>query len=132
MSKKDRFPKGAIKDFLQSFVHKASHMYLEQLAVNNGNEQNFQFKSETMNNGLPGPSTTDTITGGKTLELSEYDKVRKSHKAITDGTEIKINARSLSSELCCPICLDLLKNTMTTKVGRLSIIILKMKNCAFK
>jgi hypothetical protein len=26
-------------------------------------------------NGITGPSTTETITGGKTLELSEYDKV---------------------------------------------------------
>jgi hypothetical protein len=26
-------------------------------------------------NGIAGPSSTDTITGGKTLELSEYDKV---------------------------------------------------------
>lgn len=27
-----------------------------------------------MNNGL-GPSPTETVTGGKTLELSKYDKV---------------------------------------------------------
>lgn len=26
-------------------------------------------------NGLPGPSTTDTVTGGKTLDLSDYDMV---------------------------------------------------------
>lgn len=68
-----------------------------------------------MNNGLPGPSTTDTITGGKTLELSSYDNVRKPHKVITDGTRIKMTTRTLSTELCCPICLDLLTSTMTTK-----------------
>ncbi|KAI1732349.1 zinc finger, c3HC4 type (RING finger) domain-containing protein [Ditylenchus destructor] len=68
-----------------------------------------------MNNGLPGPSTTETITGGKTLELSEYDKIRTPHKAIMDGTRIRMNNRTLSTELCCPICLDLLTGTMTTK-----------------
>lgn len=70
-----------------------------------------------MNNGLPGPSTTDTITGGKTLELSDYDNIRKPHKVITDGTRIKMTTRTLSTELCCPICLDLLTSTMTTKVS---------------
>ena len=28
-----------------------------------------------MNNGLPGTFPTETVTGGKTLELSKYDKV---------------------------------------------------------
>ncbi|KAL3089176.1 hypothetical protein niasHT_021120 [Heterodera trifolii] len=68
-----------------------------------------------MNNGLPGPNTTDTITGGKTLELSKYDKVRRPHKMIGDDTKIKVTVRTLSTELCCPICLDLLTCTMTTK-----------------
>lgn len=68
-----------------------------------------------MNNGLPGPNLTETVTGGKTLELSKYDKVRRPHKAITDDTKIKVTARTLSAELCCPICLDLLTCTMTTK-----------------
>lgn len=35
-------------------------------------------------------------------------------EAIMDGTEIAVS-RSLHSELMCPICLDMLKNTMTTK-----------------
>ncbi|VDN38758.1 unnamed protein product, partial [Gongylonema pulchrum] len=96
-----------------------------------------------MNNG----SAPDTITGGKTLELTSYDRVyglaflshfiyalyfelisgpkpssefamfqhRRPHKAVTDSTEIRISTRMLSSELCCPICLDLLTTTMTTK-----------------
>ncbi|KAF7637151.1 RING-type domain-containing protein [Meloidogyne graminicola] len=67
-----------------------------------------------MNNGL-GPSPTETVTGGKTLELSKYDKVRRPHKLITDETKIKVTSRTLSAELCCPICLDLLTFTMTTK-----------------
>jgi hypothetical protein len=63
-----------------------------------------------------GPTTTDTITGGKTLELSEYDKVRRPHPAVTDEDMIiKIGVRTLATELSCPICLDLLNVTMTTK-----------------
>lgn len=80
------------------------------------------------NNGIPGPNPTETVTGGKTLDLSKYDKVfnfifaissinqvRRPHKLITDDTKIKITSRTLSAELCCPICLDLLTCTMTTK-----------------
>ncbi|XP_075473033.1 E3 ubiquitin-protein ligase RING2 isoform X3 [Ascaphus truei] len=37
------------------------------------------------------------------------------NEAITDGLEIVVSPRSLHSELMCPICLDMLKNTMTTK-----------------
>lgn len=65
-----------------------------------------------MNNGNSAP---DTVTGGKTLELSDYDVQRRPHKAITDSSEIRISTRLLSAELCCPICLDLLTTTMTTK-----------------
>ena len=36
-------------------------------------------------------------------------------EAIMDGTKIAVSPRSLHSELMCPICLDMLKNTMTTK-----------------
>lgn len=36
-------------------------------------------------------------------------------EAITDNTEIAVSPRSLHSELMCPICLDMLKKTMTTK-----------------
>ncbi|KHN87022.1 E3 ubiquitin-protein ligase RING2 [Toxocara canis] len=65
-----------------------------------------------MNNGNSAP---DTAAGGKTLELTEYDMQRRPHKAITDSSEIRISTRLLSAELCCPICLDLLTTTMTTK-----------------
>ncbi|KAI6202170.1 RING-type domain-containing protein [Aphelenchoides besseyi] len=66
-----------------------------------------------MNNGA---STSDTITGGKTLELTEYDRHRKPHTVINDGTLVPIGARTLSSEICCPICLDLFTTTMGTKI----------------
>ena len=48
-------------------------------------------------------------------ELSMYELQRTPHEAIVDSTEIAVSPRSLHSELMCPICLDLLKKTMTTK-----------------
>ncbi|CAJ0936688.1 unnamed protein product, partial [Ranitomeya imitator] len=51
----------------------------------------------------------------KTWELSLYELQRTPQEAITDGLEIVVSPRSLHSELMCPICLDMLKNTMTTK-----------------
>lgn len=51
----------------------------------------------------------------KTWELSLYELHRTPHEAITDATEIAVSPRSLHSELMCPICLDMLKKTMTTK-----------------
>ena len=47
--------------------------------------------------------------------LSDYDRQRKPHLIITDNTVIAVTPRSLHSELMCPICLDMLKNTRTTK-----------------
>ncbi|KAL0274155.1 UNVERIFIED_CONTAM: hypothetical protein PYX00_006646 [Menopon gallinae] len=51
----------------------------------------------------------------KTWELSLYELQRTPQEAITDQTEIAVSPRSLHSELMCPICLDMLKKTMTTK-----------------
>lgn len=51
----------------------------------------------------------------KTWELSLYELHRTPWEPITDNTEIAVSPRSLHSELMCPICLDMLKNTMTTK-----------------
>lgn len=51
----------------------------------------------------------------KTWDLSLYELNREPQKAITDNTEIAVSPRSLHSELMCPICLDMLKKTMTTK-----------------
>ncbi|CAK6443050.1 unnamed protein product [Pipistrellus nathusii] len=48
-------------------------------------------------------------------ELSLYELQRIPQEAITDGLETVVSPRSLHSELMCPICLDMLKNTMTTK-----------------
>lgn len=44
-----------------------------------------------------------------------YELHRTPQEAITDDTEIAVSPRSLHSELMCPICLDMLKNTYTTK-----------------
>ncbi|XP_059611398.1 E3 ubiquitin-protein ligase RING1 [Phlebotomus argentipes] len=51
----------------------------------------------------------------KTWDLSLYEIHRSPQEAITDNTEIAVSPRSLHSELMCPICLDMLKKTMTTK-----------------
>ncbi|XP_028819798.1 E3 ubiquitin-protein ligase RING2-A-like isoform X2 [Denticeps clupeoides] len=51
----------------------------------------------------------------KTWELSLYELHRTPQEAIMDSTEIAVSPRSLHSELMCPICLDMLKKTMTTK-----------------
>lgn len=51
----------------------------------------------------------------KAWGLSPYEMHRTPQEAITDNTEIAVSPRSLHNELMCPICLDMLKNTMTTK-----------------
>ena len=51
----------------------------------------------------------------KTWELSLYELHRTPQETITDNTEIAVSPKSLHNELMCPICLDMLKNTMTTK-----------------
>ncbi|KAF2362958.1 RAWUL domain [Trinorchestia longiramus] len=58
---------------------------------------------------------TSSSTVNKQWELSLYELHRTPQEAITDHTEIAVSPRSLHSELMCPICLDMLKNTMTTK-----------------
>uniref|UniRef100_A0A8C0C9G0 E3 ubiquitin-protein ligase RING1 n=1 Tax=Balaenoptera musculus TaxID=9771 RepID=A0A8C0C9G0_BALMU len=51
----------------------------------------------------------------KRWELSLYELHRTPQMSIMDGTETAVSPRSLHSEVMCPICLDTLKNTMTTK-----------------
>jgi len=58
-------------------------------------------------------TSTDPIE--RSWDLSLYELHRTPQEAITDETEIAVSARSLQSELTCPICLDMLTNTMTTK-----------------
>ncbi|KAH6919595.1 hypothetical protein HPB50_029416 [Hyalomma asiaticum] len=60
-------------------------------------------------------SSSDTQATNRTWELSLYEMNRTPQDVITDSTEIAVSPRSLHSELMCPICLDMLKNTMTTK-----------------
>ena len=60
-------------------------------------------------------ASTEQIGLNKTWELSLYELHRVPQDAITDSTEIAVSPRSLHSELMCPICLDMLKKTMTTK-----------------
>lgn len=51
----------------------------------------------------------------KSWDLSLYELHRTPQEAITDSTEIAVSPKSLQSELTCPICLDMLTTTMTTK-----------------
>lgn len=57
----------------------------------------------------------DLTGNNKPWELSLYELNRKPQPLITDDSEIAVKPRSLQSELMCPICLDMLKATMTTK-----------------
>ncbi|XP_060522390.1 E3 ubiquitin-protein ligase RING1 [Cylas formicarius] len=60
-------------------------------------------------------TTSEQIGLNKSWELSLYELHRTPQEPITDNTEIAVSPRSLHSELMCPICLDMLKKTMTTK-----------------
>jgi len=60
-------------------------------------------------------TSAQTFQPPKAWELSLYELHRTPQEAITDDTEIALSPRSLHSELMCPICLDMLTNTMTTK-----------------
>jgi hypothetical protein len=64
---------------------------------------------------LANMASTEQVGLNKTWELSLYELHRTPQDAITDNTEIAVSPRSLHSELMCPICLDMLKKTMTTK-----------------
>lgn len=59
-------------------------------------------------------ASTEQVSS-KSWELSLYELHRTPQDAVTDATEIAVSPRSLHSELMCPICLDMLKKTMTTK-----------------
>ncbi len=48
-------------------------------------------------------------------DLSLYELHRKPHEMVSDSTTIAVSPRSLHNELMCPICLDLMRNTQTTK-----------------
>ena len=51
----------------------------------------------------------------KSWDLSLYELHRTPQEVITEEVEIAVSAKSLQSELRCPICLDMLTQTMTTK-----------------
>lgn len=48
------------------------------------------------------------------FELTEYEMERKPQKIMMDS-DIAVSPRSLHRELMCPICLDILNQTMTTR-----------------
>lgn len=60
-------------------------------------------------------SDSDSSSFSKTWELNVYELNRIPHEIIFDETEIAVSPKILQNELMCPICLDILKQTMTTK-----------------
>ncbi|CAF0728145.1 unnamed protein product [Brachionus calyciflorus] len=60
-------------------------------------------------------SDSDSNSFSKTWELNVYELNRIPHEIIFDETEIAVSPKILQNELMCPICLDILKQTMTTK-----------------
>lgn len=58
---------------------------------------------------------SDTASYAKSWELNIYELNRMPHEITYDDTEIAVSPKVLQNELMCPICLDILKNTMTTK-----------------
>lgn len=60
-------------------------------------------------------SDSDSSSFSKTWELNIYELNRMPHEIIYDETEIAVSPKILQNELMCPICLDILKQTMTTK-----------------
>ena len=61
-------------------------------------------------------ATTEAApSSNKTWRLTLYEMHRVPQEVISSDIEIKVSPRSLHSELMCPICLDMLKTTMTTK-----------------
>ncbi|CAG9856945.1 unnamed protein product [Phyllotreta striolata] len=60
-------------------------------------------------------TASDQLGLTKTWELSLYELHRTPQDPVTDHTEIAVSPRSLHNELMCPICLDMLRKTMTTK-----------------
>ncbi|KAI3385056.1 hypothetical protein SNEBB_005704 [Seison nebaliae] len=47
--------------------------------------------------------------------LTPYEQQRQCHEILVDAPNITVQPNKLFSELTCPICLDILQNTMTTK-----------------
>jgi E3 ubiquitin-protein ligase RNF1/2 len=60
-------------------------------------------------------SDGDSSSLNKNWELNIYELNRIPHEIIYDDTEIAVSPKILQNELMCPICLDILKSTMTTK-----------------
>jgi len=69
--------------------------------------------SSQMNSSDAGNNSSGFKTG-LTWDLTPYEQQRKPHELLHDE-ELLISPKSLQSELTCPICLDLLRNTRTTK-----------------
>jgi len=70
--------------------------------------------SSSQMNSSDNPNNSSGFKTGLTWDLTPYEQQRKPHELLHDE-ELLISPKSLQSELTCPICLDLLRNTRTTK-----------------
>ena len=92
------------------FQFSVDHVFkLRKFSKFNLNYRNINDKLRKMSQSM------QTSQPPKSWELSLYELHRTPQEAITDDTEIVLSPRSLHSELMCPICLDMLTTTMTTK-----------------
>ena len=71
--------------------------------------------STSTSGGGGGGGGGDSTSFAKSWELNIYELNRMPHEIIYDETEIAVTPKVLQNELMCPICLDILRNTMTTK-----------------
>ena len=60
-------------------------------------------------------AAVEQVITNKSWHLSLYEIHRKPQELIMDDGQISVNPRSLQNEVICPICLEILHNTMTTK-----------------
>uniref|UniRef100_A0AC35UC64 RING-type E3 ubiquitin transferase n=1 Tax=Rhabditophanes sp. KR3021 TaxID=114890 RepID=A0AC35UC64_9BILA len=60
-------------------------------------------------------SAIESCATRQNLTLTEYDEAREPHPVITSDIKIPVGSRTLATFITCPVCLDLLKTTMTSK-----------------
>ena len=75
-------------------------------------ELNLQVMSAKTSTTTSTTNTTTTTSTSNNWELTQYEEQRKPHEVRFADTMV---SRSLNQDFTCPICLELLKNTMAAK-----------------
>ena len=63
---------------------------------------------------MSGKQTKTTTTTTNNWELTQYEEQRKPQEVILDDTMVAVS-HTLNQDFKCPICLELMKNTMAAK-----------------